>query len=67
MDCADGETSGRLGRGLESLWRCVRRLPERGRIGIFSRSYYEESPVVRVHREFLEKQKLPPELVTKGI
>ena len=49
------------------MWRCVRRLPERGRIGIFNRSYYEETLVVRVHREFLEKQKLPPELVTKDI
>ena len=49
------------------MWRCVRRLPERGRIGIFNRSYYEETLVVRVHREFLEKQKLPPEVVTKHI
>jgi PPK2 family polyphosphate:nucleotide phosphotransferase len=49
------------------LWRCLRHLPERGRIGIFNRSYYEETLVVRVHREFLEKQKLPPELVTKDI
>jgi PPK2 family polyphosphate:nucleotide phosphotransferase len=49
------------------LWRCLKHLPERGRIGIFNRSYYEETLVVRVHREFLEKQKLPPELVTKDI
>src|SRR4029450_11042232 len=42
------------------MWRCMIRLPERGRIGIFNRSYYEETLVVRVHREFLEKQKLPP-------
>ena len=49
------------------MWRCVKRLPERGRIGIFNRSYYEETLVVRVHREFLERQKLPPELVTKHI
>jgi len=42
-------------------------LPERGRIGIFNRSYYEETLVVRVHREFLEKQKLPADLVTKDI
>src|SRR5213594_1747102 len=49
------------------LWRCMKCLPERGRIGIFNRSYYEETLVVRVHREFLEKQKLPPELVTKDI
>lgn len=49
------------------LWRCIKCMPERGRIGIFNRSYYEETLVVRVHREFLEKQKLPPELVTKDI
>ena len=49
------------------MWRCMIRLPERGRIGIFNRSYYEETLVVRVHREFLERQKLPPELVTKDI
>ena len=49
------------------LWRCLRHLPERGRIGIFNRSYYEETLVVRVHRNFLQKQKLPPELVTKDI
>lgn len=42
-------------------------VPERGRIGIFNRSYYEETLVVRVHPEFLEKQTLPPELVTKDI
>jgi PPK2 family polyphosphate:nucleotide phosphotransferase len=49
------------------LWRCVKRLPERGRIGIFNRSYYEETLVVRVHQEFLLRQKLPPKLVTKDI
>jgi PPK2 family polyphosphate:nucleotide phosphotransferase len=49
------------------LWRCIKCMPERGRIGIFNRSYYEEILVVRVHRELLEKQKLPPELVTKDI
>ena len=49
------------------LWRCQKCLPERGRIGIFNRSYYEETLVVRVHPEFLEKQKLPPELITKNI
>jgi PPK2 family polyphosphate:nucleotide phosphotransferase len=42
------------------LWRCMKALPERGRIGIFNRSYYEEVLVVRVHPEFLKKQKLPP-------
>jgi polyphosphate kinase 2 (PPK2 family) len=49
------------------LWRCLKCLPERGRIGIFNRSYYEETLVVRVHPEFLAKQKLPPQLVTKNI
>jgi PPK2 family polyphosphate:nucleotide phosphotransferase len=49
------------------LWRTTRRLPERGKIGIFNRSYYEEVLVVRVHQEFLVKQHLPPELVTKKI
>ncbi len=42
------------------LWRCMKTLPERGRIGIFNRSYYEEVLVVRVHPEFLDRQKLPP-------
>jgi PPK2 family polyphosphate:nucleotide phosphotransferase len=46
------------------LWRTVKALPERGRIGIFNRSYYEEVLVVRVHRELLERQKLPASLVT---
>lgn len=49
------------------LWRCLRRLPERGRIGIFNRSYYEEVLVVRVHPEILAAQKLPAKLVTKDI
>jgi len=49
------------------LWRCVKHLPERGRIGIFNRSYYEETLVVRVHPEFLAGQKLPKECVTKHI
>ncbi len=49
------------------LWRCQRKLPERGRIGIFNRSYYEETLVVRVHPEFLAGQKLPEECVTKHI
>ncbi len=49
------------------LWRCVKQLPERGRIGIFNRSYYEETLVVRVHPEFLASQKLPAESVTKNI
>jgi len=49
------------------LWRCIKCLPERGCIGIFNRSYYEETLVVRVHPEFLQKQKLPPELISKSI
>jgi PPK2 family polyphosphate:nucleotide phosphotransferase len=49
------------------LWRTTLRLPERGRIGIFNRSYYEEVLVVRVHPEYLGGQKLPPSLVTDNI
>jgi PPK2 family polyphosphate:nucleotide phosphotransferase len=49
------------------LWRCLKRLPERGRIGIFNRSYYEETLVARVHPEILANQRLPPALVTKDI
>src|ERR1700704_308310 len=49
------------------LWRCVKELPERGRIGIFTRRYYEETLVVRVHPEFLAGQKLPERCVTKRI
>jgi len=49
------------------LWRTSRVLPERGRIGIFNRSYYEEVLVVRVHRQLLDAQKLSPSLVTKHI
>jgi PPK2 family polyphosphate:nucleotide phosphotransferase len=49
------------------MWRYVRYLPERGRIGIFNRSYYEEVLVVRVHPELLERQKLPPPIVSKRV
>jgi PPK2 family polyphosphate:nucleotide phosphotransferase len=49
------------------LWRCAMRLPERGRIGIFNRSYYEEVLVVRVHPEILARQKLPQDLAGKDI
>lgn len=49
------------------LWRCTAALPMRGRIGIFNRSYYEETIVVRVHPELLEKQNIPEKLVTKDI
>jgi PPK2 family polyphosphate:nucleotide phosphotransferase len=47
------------------LWRATRQLPERGMIGIFNRSYYEEVLIVRVHPEILQAQKLPPELVQR--
>lgn len=49
------------------LWRCQKHLPERGRIGIFNRSYYEEVLVVRVHEAILKGQKLAEKLVTKNI
>lgn len=49
------------------LWRCMQCLPERGRIGIFNRSYYEETLAVRVHPEFLAKQKIPKEQLSKKI
>ncbi len=49
------------------LWRTTMRLPERGRIGVFNRSYYEEVLVARVHPELLENQRLPSELISPGI
>jgi PPK2 family polyphosphate:nucleotide phosphotransferase len=49
------------------LWRAGKLLPERGRIGIFNRSHYEEVLVVRVHPHMLEREKLPPGIVSKGI
>jgi PPK2 family polyphosphate:nucleotide phosphotransferase len=49
------------------MWRYLIRLPERGRIGIFNRSYYEEVLVLRVHPELLHRQKLPPHLLSKAI
>jgi PPK2 family polyphosphate:nucleotide phosphotransferase len=49
------------------LWRCNKHLPERGRIGIFNRSYYEEVLVVRVHQELLQAQRLPPQRISKKI
>src|SRR5499427_8492078 len=49
------------------LWRYMIRLPERGRIGIFNRSYYEDVLVVKVHPEFLEQQRLPPAVVNKRL
>ena len=49
------------------LWRCVIALPQRGRIGIFNRSYYEECLVTRVHPDILAKEKIPPKLITRNI
>src|SRR5438552_17527550 len=49
------------------LWRIARRLPERGRIGTFNRSHYEEVLVVRVHPELLARQRIPKPLATKDI
>lgn len=49
------------------LWRTVKDLPERGHIGIFNRSYYEEVLVVRVHSDVLKKERLPPSLITREI
>ncbi len=49
------------------MWRTSKNLPERGRIGIFNRSYYEEVLVARVHPQILSRQKLPGDLVTRGI
>jgi PPK2 family polyphosphate:nucleotide phosphotransferase len=49
------------------MWRCIKCLPERGRIGIFNRSYYEETLIVRVHEKILQSQKLPEKFITKNI
>ena len=49
------------------LWRCMKCLPNRGHIGIFNRSYYEETLVVRVHQDLLRRQRIPPALITKRI
>ena len=46
------------------LWRCAKRVPERGRIGVFNRSYYEETIVVRVHPEYLAAQQLPEHIAS---
>jgi PPK2 family polyphosphate:nucleotide phosphotransferase len=53
--------------GHDYLWRTMRRAPERGQIGIFNRSYYEEVLVVRVHPELLKNERIPPSLMTKDI
>ena len=49
------------------MWRCLKALPERGRVGIFNRSHYEEVLVVRVHPELLSRQHLPEKLLTPRI
>jgi PPK2 family polyphosphate:nucleotide phosphotransferase len=49
------------------MWRTMKSMPQRGRIGIFNRSYYEEVLVVRVHPELLKAEKIPPKLITKDI
>jgi PPK2 family polyphosphate:nucleotide phosphotransferase len=49
------------------MWRCLKNLPERGRIGVFNRSYYEETLVTRVHPELLQKQNLPKSRITPNI
>jgi len=49
------------------LWRTMQRIPERRRIGIFNRSYYEEVLIVRVHPDLLQNEKIPPSLITKKI
>ena len=54
-------------RAHDYMWRCLKALPERGKIGVFNRSYYEEVLVVRVHPELLEAEQLPRERITKTI
>lgn len=49
------------------LWRCIKNMPQRGRIGIFNRSYYEEVLVVRVHEAILKNQNIPEKLITESI
>lgn len=67
VDTASFKTPSTLELNHDFLWRATARLPQRGRLGIFNRSYYEECLIVRVHPELLAKQKLPPQLVTKNI
>jgi PPK2 family polyphosphate:nucleotide phosphotransferase len=49
------------------MWRAIKNVPERGRIGIFNRSYYEEVLIVRVHKEILQRERVPPSLVTNNL
>ncbi|MBR1222214.1 polyphosphate kinase 2 family protein [Bradyrhizobium sp. U87765 SZCCT0131] len=67
VDVASFKTPSSRELSHDYLWRATRELPERGRIGIFNRSHYEECLIVRVHPEILARQKLPKSLVTKNI
>jgi PPK2 family polyphosphate:nucleotide phosphotransferase len=67
VDVASFKEPSTLELNHDFLWRTTQHLPQRGRLGIFNRSYYEECLVVRVHPEVLAKQKLPPQLITKNI
>lgn len=67
VDVASFKVPSTLELNHDFLWRASARLPQRGRLGIFNRSYYEECLVVRVHRPVLAKQKLPPPLLTRNI
>ena len=67
VDVATFKTPSTLELNHDFLWRASQRLPERGRIGIFNRSYYEDCLIVRVHPHVLANQKLPPPLVTRNI
>ncbi|MEW6640870.1 MAG: polyphosphate kinase 2 family protein [Pseudomonadota bacterium] len=67
VDVASFKTPSSRELSHDFLWRATRELPERGRIGIFNRSYYEECLIVRVHPEILAKQKLPKQFVSKNI
>jgi PPK2 family polyphosphate:nucleotide phosphotransferase len=67
VDVASFKTPSTLELNHDFLWRATLHLPQRGRIGIFNRSYYEDCLIVRVHPEILAKQKIPPRLVTRNI
>ncbi len=67
VDVAAFKTPSTLELNHDFLWRATKRLPERGRLGIFNRSYYEECLIVRVHPEVLAGEKIPPRLVTRNI
>ncbi|MGO4712887.1 polyphosphate kinase 2 family protein [Bradyrhizobium sp. 2TAF24] len=67
VDVASFKTPSSRELSHDFLWRSTLELPERGRIGIFNRSYYEECLIVRVHPDILARQKLPKQFVTKNI